>query len=169
MGTFGTIVVPPNTPITPTQLRAAFPALSDTTVFPDDTINFWAAVALKMLNACRWGSDLPLGMLLFVAHNIVLEAFNQASANAGGIPGISRGVVGSEAASKLSVGYDTVIASNAGAGHWNLTTYGTRMWALIRMAGMAPLYVGAGIPTAGNNPFFFPYDENVIGPGWRET
>lgn len=126
------------------QFRTDFPEFTDTTAYPDSLINFWLALAGKLLNPLRWGDMLTAGQELFIAHNIVLEARAKLAADKGGIPGASLGVQSSKSVGPVSVSYDTASALEEGAGHWNLTIYGTRYIRLARMLGAGPVQVGAG-------------------------
>lgn len=125
-------------------LRADFPEFSSTQSYPDSTINYWLNVAGLMLNQSRWGTMLNTGIELYAAHNIVLEAQASMTTAVGGIPGVSKGPVSGESIDKGSVSYDSVTASEAGAGNWNLTTYGTRFIRLARMFGAGGIQVGIG-------------------------
>lgn len=163
------------TPITPAEFLVAFPEFSNKTAFPDTQIQFWATIAAMMLNARAWGRQLQLGMMLFIAHNIALEALAQAGTANGGIPGINRGVVASEAAGSVSVSYDTANALVPDAGHWNLTIYGTRFMWLVNMFGAGPIQIGASCgftlldSLAGRLRGSNIGDQTYIdvGPGWR--
>ena len=124
--------------------RQDFPEFADPAKYPDSLINFWLRLATKLLRPERWADVLDEGIELFAAHNIVLERHAQISVNGGGVPGMSVGVVNSKQVDKLSVGYDTSIGLDPAAGHWNLTTYGTRFYWLMRLAGMGGTQYGAG-------------------------
>ncbi|MBB4017377.1 hypothetical protein GGR16_002406 [Chelatococcus caeni] len=115
--------------------RQTFPEFSSETTYPDAQITFWLGLGEKLLNACRWGDVLDYALALFAAHNLVLEAQAQRTAAAGGIPGQSSGATSSKTVDKVSVSYDVNAGIVAGAGHWNLTTYGTRFIDLVMMFG----------------------------------
>lgn len=121
--------------VTASSFYADFPEFADVEAYPESTVSFWLALAVKLLDPCRWGDLLDVGTELFVAHNLTLDARNRKAASAGGIPGASSGVMSSKTVDKVSVSYDTAIAGVEGAGHWNLTTYGTRYIQLARMVG----------------------------------
>jgi hypothetical protein len=57
------------------------------------------------------------------------------------------GIVSSKSVDKVSVSYDTSGAMEAGAGHWNLTTYGTRYIRLVKLVGAGPLQIGGSSST----------------------
>jgi hypothetical protein len=95
------------------------------------------------------GGVLPLGVMLFVAHNLVIEAFNAQTVDVGGLPGVNKGAIASETPGSVNVSYDTAGSSIEKAGHFNLTTFGTRYIMLARMAGMGGIQVG----TPGCGPF----------------
>lgn len=130
--------------VTLIQLRTDFPEFSSLQSFPDAVVNFWLGVAGKMLIASRWGDMLSVGIELYAAHNIVLDAQSTLTAAVGGIPGVSKGPVSGESIDKGSVSYDSVTASESGAGNWNLTTYGSRFIRLAKMFGAGGLQVGIG-------------------------
>ena len=136
--------------ITPQQLRVDFPEFSSTTVFSNSAVTFWLNVAYQFLNADRWGSTIDLGAELFAAHNLVIEAKAQASSGVGGIPGEQVGPISSKSVDKVSISYDNALAAQDGAGHWNLTVYGTRFARIQRMMGAGPLFIGVGATPVGS-------------------
>jgi hypothetical protein len=126
------------------EFRGHFTEFADTTIYPNPLICFWIDVAEKLLPANRWGNMLSVGVELYAAHNIVLEAQAQKAANAGGIPGAVTGNITNKHVDKVTIGYDTTNSINPDAGHWNLTTYGNRFYRLMMMFGAGPIQVGAG-------------------------
>lgn len=128
-------------PTTPDEFRAVAPAFSDPVMFPDASIQFWLDAA-SILLTCRWGSALAIGTVLFVEHNLALEAAAMPAAGSGGVPGMLHGVVSSEAAGSVSVSYDTGMAAESSAGHWNLTVYGERFLRMARLVGAGPIQLG---------------------------
>lgn len=156
MSTSGT---PVPTPVTPAQFREDFTEFANTTLFPDSMVTYWLNLAALLLNAQRWGQQLGTGIELFCAHNCALEAYNQQSANASGIPGLTKGVISGESAGAVNVSYDTASALDPKAEHWNLTNYGTRFWFLARMMGAGPTHLGGcGAGSVG-------FSLGVFGPG----
>jgi len=134
------------------QFIADFPEFTNATMFPQSGFNYWANLAGIMLTPV-WGqpaaSGQPLtlydiGCELFIAHNLVLEAYNQQAANAGGIPGLNRGIISAESAGQVSISYDTNGALELDAGHWNLTTFGLRFIGTARMLGAGPMVASPG-------------------------
>ena len=126
------------------QFRADYPEFGSNVSYPDAQINYWLGVAYSMLNAARWGRQLDMAAELYTAHNIALEFKAQADSAAGAMPGESTGVVSAKSVDSVSKSYDTTIASQEGAGHWNLTIYGTRLYRLIRLFGAGPMQLGVG-------------------------
>jgi Protein of unknown function (DUF4054) len=135
--------------ITAKQFRADFPEFTDLGVYPDSSVNYWLAVGTILLDPLRWGTILQLGLELFVAHNLVVEAQAQQTALAQGWPGESRGAISSENAGDVSVNYDTQNTLEVDAGHWNLTMFGTRFIRWAKMAGAGPVQVGPCNPCPG--------------------
>ena len=136
--------------ISATDFRAIFPEFNSSATYPNGQVDFWIGFAYNFLNPYRWGNSINHGAALFVAHNLALEAKAQASAAGGGVPGGEVGPVSSKSVGPASVSYDTGSGAEVNAGHWNLTTYGTRFIRLARMMGSGPLFVGIGEAPAGS-------------------
>lgn len=150
--------------LTPAQLRTDFPEFASTVVYPTSQVTFWITLAYKLLNAQRWGNVLDQGVELFVAHNLAIEARAQADAAKGGIPGQQVGPVSSKSVDKVSMGYDTGSGIEPGAGHWNLTIYGTRFVRLMRMFGAGPVQVGIGaVPVGSGQAWPGPIASSIFG------
>jgi len=81
------------------------------------------------------------GLELMVAHNLALERRALDEGAKGGVPGWGRGLVNNSSVDKATVGYDTTAAIEEGAGHWNLTTYGTRFKRLMNLVGAGPFQI----------------------------
>lgn len=129
--------------MTPAEFRATpiGKAFANTTTFPDGDVTFWLDIAAKSLRETVWTSDfLNLATALFVAHYLSLDA-QAARGAAGGVPGVGGGVVSSKTVGSVSVSYDVGAAMDPRAKHWNLTSYGVRLWAMIRMAGMGGVQI----------------------------
>lgn len=129
--------------------RADLPEFANVTVYSDSMVTYWLNIAVLMLNPGRWGTDLlPHGLEQFMAHNIVLEKQALDTAGTGGWPGLAKGNISSESPGAVSLSYDTSVALEENAGHWNYTVYGQRFIKLARMMGAGGIQVGAG---NGNN------------------
>lgn len=126
--------------VTAASFRVMFPEFTDTTKFPTAQIDAWLAEAPNQLNASRLGRSYDLAVMLFVAHNIVLSARGVASASGSGVPGQATGPVTSKTVDKVSVSYDTGATALGRAGAWNATSYGQRLYTLLRACGAGPLY-----------------------------
>lgn len=152
--------------VTANQLRTDFPEFANVTSYPDAVVNFWLVVAAKMVNAPRWGNMADVGVELFTAHNLVLEFQAQAASANGAAPGAATGPVSGKTVDKVSVNYDTGASSELNAGHWNMTTYGTRFIRFAKLFGAGPIQVGAGCgfndPLSSANAWGGP---NTM-PGW---
>lgn len=132
--------------VTAAIFRANFPAFADTTDFPDTQINYWLSIAQALLPANRLGNMLDFATQLFLAHNLSLERMSNAAGAAGAAPGLSRGPISGEGVGPAHASYDTASGIPLNAGHWALTTYGTRFFQLIRNRGAGPIQVGIGSP-----------------------
>lgn len=115
--------------------RAEFPEFSDTTVYPNAQITFWAGVAEKQVNRQVWCDEWTVGVSLYVAHEITLAAQNKKAAAVGGVPGTSGGIANSKTVGSVSVGYDSSTTTEKDAGYWNLTNYGKQLIRLARLFG----------------------------------
>ena len=118
------------------DFRTAYPEFSDTGVYPDSLISGWAAVATAMVIPRAWKSQTALGINLYVAHEITLQAQSMNAANVGGTPGNQSGPVNTKTVGSVTVGYDTNQSVEKNAGFFNLTVYGKQFWNLSRLFGM---------------------------------
>lgn len=141
--------------ITTASFRIDFPEFTSDVLYPDSVLNYWLNLGGLLLNADAWGISaatatnpptalFDIGLELFAAHNIVLEKQAANAAATGGDPGLNTGPVASKAVGPVNISYDTQAGIAADAGHWNLTTYGTRFIKLARMMGMGPVQVNIG-------------------------
>ncbi|WP_199085950.1 DUF4054 domain-containing protein [Bosea sp. ASV33] len=127
--------------VTYSSFVAVFTEFADITAFPQTTVEFWLSQAPFQLNANRLRNSYDLAVMLFTAHNLVLGKRDARSASAGGTPGQVSGPQASKSVDKVSVSYDTGAATYPGAGEWNATSYGLRLYRLLRAAGAGPIYV----------------------------
>ncbi len=118
-----------------------FPEFADISVYPEAQVGFWLSQAPKQLSEERLGGNYDLAVMLYAAHNLVLSAKDVKAASVGGVGGSASGIVSSKTVDKVTVSYDTGSATIDGAGAWNLTTYGTRLYQLLRGANIGPFYV----------------------------
>lgn len=117
------------------QFRADFPEFNDTARYPDSLITFWLGVATLQVNACVWKAMTSKAIELYTAHEIVLAAQNQITAQNGGAPGTQGGLVNSKTLGQATVSYDTITASEKNGGYWNRTIYGQQFYRLSRIFG----------------------------------
>jgi hypothetical protein len=150
--------------ITAADFRKNLPAFQDKDKFDDSAVNFWLDIgqgtnigamnpnSIAMINAQRWGNVADLGVQLFAAHNLILEAQSMAAVKVNGLPGEYVGSVQSESVDKVSVNYDTSTTVETDAGHWNLTIYGKRFIRFARMAGAGGIQLGIGMSPPFGGP-----------------
>ena len=138
--------------------RADFPAFTHA-LYPDASVDFWIRIGGLLLRPERWADLLDVGIELFTAHNLTLERLAAANGGAQG------GVVSGKTVDKLSITYDASAGIIPDAGHWNLTTYGTRFLWLLNMAGMGPTQAGAGAAGFAPGTVAFVVGGS-LGPGW---
>lgn len=152
---FGPVPFTPN--VAPDDFRADFPAFTDPTVYTDGAINFWIGIASLQLSQ-RWPttpgaiagpsgklrSIQDLGVCLFVAHQLTVEAYSTEQAQSGVPPTGPAGVVQSKGLGPGSVGYDVGSTLNPNDTFWNLSIYGRRFALIARHVGAAPIQLGIG-------------------------
>ena len=129
--------------LTLTEFRAAMPAFSDPAKYDDPAVTMYLTAADQMVGE-QWDTMRPLGMQLWVAHHLSIDATANAEAEAGAIPGQRAGSIASEGGDSVNVSFDTSGSAEADAGHWNQTTYGRRFIRFARMFGAGPIQVGTG-------------------------
>jgi hypothetical protein len=145
--------------------RLDYPEFNDATKYPSSAIQYWLNLATVLFTS-RWGPAAPagqpntlydIGVELFVAHNMAIErrALNESAA--GGVPGMSSGVVTSKSVGGVSLGYATGLGIDSNGGAFNLTIYGQRLMQLINIVGMGPVTITA--PGCGAGPY--------SGPAWQ--
>jgi hypothetical protein len=117
--------------VTVADFRARFPAFADTAKYPDEAVQFWLDTGYQMLPPLVWGEQLDLGVQLYVAHNMTMDA-RGAAAGIGG----SGGVVSSKSVKGTSIGYDTSLGLERDAGAWAGSTYGNRFYQMMMMFGI---------------------------------
>lgn len=121
------------------QFRQDFPEFADTTKYPDAAVTLWMNAGIARMNQQRWQNAgfYDIGLELFTAHHLAIAAADQQAAAKGAAPGQATSVKASKSVGGVAVSIDTQISANAGAGFWNLTTYGTRFWELAQIVGVA--------------------------------
>jgi|SRR5882757_5801934 len=126
--------------------RAAFPEFTDIVRYPDTMLTFWATLATAQVNTRRWGLQAPLGVQLYVAHELTLAAQNQKAGIVGGVPGGVSGPTQTKTVGSVTVTYDSAQIEEKDAGYWNQTVYGKQFIRLARVFGAGVAQLGAGRP-----------------------
>lgn len=139
--------------VTYADFIVAFPEFAKAAVYPQATVEFWLGQAHLQINAARFGASMDLATMLFVAHNIVLAARDTRSASFG-TPGEFKGAATSKTVDKVSVTYSDKSLIDGG-GIWNDTTYGRRLYAMIKAFGAGPYYA--------------PGPKRYFGTGWPRS
>jgi hypothetical protein len=150
--------------LTINQFRADFVEFANATKYPDAQLTFWLTLGSLLINASRWGEVVNYGVELYMAHNLALAAMAQKQ-GARGIPGAASGMLNSKSVDKVSAGYDTASVAEEFGGNWNLTTYGQRLYRLMKQFGAGPLQIGAG-PGAAPVYGSFPGPGGLNGGWW---
>ena len=110
------------------------------TVFPEfsssssTAVAFWLSQAPLQLNAGLFGANFDLASMLFVAHNLSLGQQEANVAAKGGVPGDALGPISSKSVGGVSISYDAAGIAIPGAGAWNATAYGQRLYKMMQAA-----------------------------------
>jgi Protein of unknown function (DUF4054) len=133
--------------ITYAQFIGAMPEFNNFGAYPKGQVDFWIGQSVNQLSQTRFGNNLDFATMLFVAHNLVLSRHmaDEATGDDGendGIPGESSGPITNKSVGSVSVGFAPSLTAIAGAGPWNYTSYGQRLYKMIRIAGSGGAYVG---------------------------
>lgn len=110
---------------------AAFPEFSNTTSYPQTTIEFWLSQGYIQVSERLFRDSYDMAVMLWTAHHVAMGAANARAAARGGIPGSASGVQTSKSVDGVSVGYSTITSLN-NAGAWNATSYGQRFLTMAR-------------------------------------
>ena len=143
----------------------AFPEFANTATYPESQIDFWIGQAVNQINACRFGSNADFATMLFVAHNIVLSARSAAATAGGAIAGDASGPVTSKTVGPVSKSMDAALVGYAGAGPYNQTSYGQRLYQIMRAAGTGPMYFPKPVQVGPWGPGSFG-QAGPFGIGW---
>lgn len=136
-----TLYPPVTTPeLTVARFRADFPAFSDSSTYPNDSIQFWIdlVIADALFPVTRWGPQQLLAQELYLAHEITLEAYSVFTSNRGAAT-IGVGVPGSKSVGGVSISYDNTIGVSPDMGFYAYTLYGRRLYTMMMSAGAGPV------------------------------
>ncbi|TXN33904.1 DUF4054 domain-containing protein [Methylobacterium sp. WL19] len=121
--------------VTRDSFTAVFKEFSDITAYPDAAVTFWIGQAEASLPQSIATAQLDLATMLYVAHNLTLSTLGAAGGGAGAFaPTTSKSI------DKVSKSMDPSLVMTAGAGIWNATAYGQRLYALLRSFGTGGFY-----------------------------
>lgn len=115
-----------------TYFRTLFREFSNTTKYPTAAVSSWYSVSLSLLKEDAF-NDAEYARALFVAHNLALQDQAIAATTTGGAPGYNDGAVSSKSIGSASVSYDTGSSVYQDAGWYNQTSYGRRLYGMIRL------------------------------------
>lgn len=136
-----TLYPPVTTPeLTVARFRADFPAFSNATMYPNDSIQFWIDIVIadNLFPYHRWGPQQLLAQELYVAHEITLEAYSNFTSARGGAT-IGVGVPGSKSVGGVSISYDNSMGTYPDMGFYAYTLYGRRLYTMMMSAGAGPV------------------------------
>lgn len=125
--------------VTHAAFVARFPAFKDGQKFPCSLVDLLIAEAPNSVNERIMRKNYDRAVMLYVAHNLVIEAQNTRAA-ATGIPGTPVSPVQSKTVGEVSITYDTKGTEIEGAGAWNATIYGQQLYTLMKAVGTGPYY-----------------------------
>lgn len=135
----------PALPVSVPRFRKLLSEFEDSSVYLDDHISPWLAIAGRLMIRGTWGPMYEMGVCLFTAHQLALQRAAELSARRGGSPGVGLGIVNSKTVGGASIGYDTSVSLLKNGGDWNLTIYG------IRFLGFARMFGSGGIQIVGSD------------------
>lgn len=141
----GTVTLPLDVP----GFRAMVPEFADSSIYLDSDILTWLTAAAQLLDPDRWRTLLNIGIAQFTAHNLVLDRQSQKTAQRGGIPGQTAGIISGKSLGGGSISYDTQSGVETDAGYWNLTMYGRRFYRYMTLVGMGGAQVSGVQPLVG--------------------
>jgi hypothetical protein len=128
---------------------AMFPEFGNPTQYSETGISLWITEGYAELDACRFGTHLDMAVMLFAAHNTVLGQQNAMAVAAGGVVGQASGPLSSKTVGPVSASYDVNAVTSEGAGIYNSTSYGQRLWKMMLTFGSGPMYVPPIRPLGG--------------------
>jgi hypothetical protein len=123
------------------QFRSDFPEFTSIVKYPDNLVTYWSDLATNFVDPVRWGNITSKAIELVTAHYLVIAQSNIASEAVGGPSGGTTGTISSKSVGSVSIAFDSTIASERAAGHWNQTSYGRQYIHLARMIGMGCKWV----------------------------
>jgi hypothetical protein len=129
----------PTDPVmTPDQFRQLYPAFSDPKIYTDEQIAFWInqATVNPPIDPYRWGQFYNLGIMLWIAHNLMYQAYAAKLAKTGTM---GTGIASSKSVNGVSLSYDLGFGSEMDAGWYGTTPYGNEFLYYARLAGMGPI------------------------------
>lgn len=115
--------------------RTAFPEFASEDDYPTVWISPLLLISTQLVSEERWADLYDYGRYLQAAHRLVLRKRQANTAEAGGTPGQSSGMLSAKSLDKASMTFDTSSTAEEGAGWWNTTTYGQEYWRLAMMFG----------------------------------
>ena len=122
----------------PATFFVVFPEFATLATLPQ--LTYWLGEATNQLSVVRLGLQFDRAAMLFAAHNITLGLRDAEDSTSGATPGESMGPASSKSAGGLSISYDLNIVAIAGAGEYNATSYGQRLWKLLESVAMGGVY-----------------------------
>lgn len=124
--------------VTAQQFRVDFPEFANPDQYRTTDINLYLNILNPSVDPFRWGQFTNLGIELWTAHFLVLDAVDRRTATAGGIPGQLSGLVSTKTVGGVSISYINIADTEKNGGSWNLTLYGRRWFRLSQMVGAGP-------------------------------
>lgn len=114
--------------VTPASFRAVFTEFTDATKYPDPAVQFWLDQAGVTLPQSIPLGQIDLATMLYMAHNLTLGILSASGSGGAG----SFAPVSSKSVGPVSKSMDTSAVTSSGAGIWNGTAYGQRLYAMLR-------------------------------------
>ena len=128
----------PPAPVTIAQFRTDFAEFGDSAAYPDARVQIYLALAQSRLDPVRWSDLWTYGVELYTAHSLALAKM-RATTVPGSAPGVTTGVKTSSSVGGVSKSVDISSVTIEGAGTYNLTSYGSEYYQLMRQIGIGGL------------------------------
>lgn len=138
--------------VSPDGFRARFPEFKDVV---DDDLLFWLNEGVGTINTSSLGDRADLGVMLYAAHMLVMQLRERRAVSGGGIPGDPYMVTTSKTVGPVSKSMSPIggaAGGDARSGDYASTSYGQRLWRMLRAASLGGLYAPGPIPGCPSYP-----------------
>lgn len=111
--------------------RLHFPEFTSVVAYPNDLVDYWAALAELEISTTRFGAVRPNAVELLTAHYLATAKLNTIGSN----PGTGGGAVTSKKVGDVAISYDTKFLDSVTGMAYSGTRYGVLLSAMMRRYG----------------------------------